>query len=244
MLIGIIGDIHANIDALNATLDVFDRLAVRNIFCAGDVVGYGGAPGECVDILRERRIPTACGNHDSYTAHPEQYNSRNVRPEANKVIEWNRKVLRPDQIAWLAGLPLMLETDDFVVTHASCQPYPPWVYVTTQRSAAMHLLFQPSRLCFNGHCHVPLLATHRPGHSLTLEFFHNIILPRNTNIMIGVGAVGQPRDEDPRACAILYNNEARSATILRVKYDIRAAQKRILDNGLPPSLASRLECGQ
>lgn len=244
MLTGIIGDIHGNIDALSATLDVFDRLAVKNVFCAGDVVGYGGAPGECIDMLRERNIPCACGNHDAYTTHPDRYNSKNVRTEANKVIEWNRKVLRPDHLDWLSKLPLIVETDKFIVTHASCQPFPQWIYVTNQRNAAMHLLFQPHRLCFNAHCHVPLLAMHKPGHSITLEFFHNLILPKNTNIMIGVGAVGQPRDDDPRACSILYNDVADSATILRVKYDIRAAQKRILDNGLPPSLAKRLETGQ
>jgi diadenosine tetraphosphatase ApaH/serine/threonine PP2A family protein phosphatase len=85
---------------------------------------------------------------------------------------------------------------------------------------------------------------HRPGQSLTMKYFHNLILPRNVRIMIGVGAVGQPRDDDPRAAAILYNTTANSATLLRIKYDVDAAQKRILDAGLPSSLASRLALGK
>ena len=244
MLIGVIGDIHGNIDALNATFDYFDRLSVERVYCCGDVVGYGGAPGACIDALRERNIPCACGNHDSYVAFPNQYNPKYVRAEANKVIAWTRTVLTREQFDWLAALPMYVETKNFLVIHASCQPFPPWIYVTGNKSAMMHLLFQQQRLCFNGHCHIPLLATHRPGHKVKVEFFYNTRIPKQGRTMIGVGAVGQPRDEDPRACSILYNDETDDVTMLRVKYDIAAAQRRILDNGLPPVLASRLNSGQ
>ena len=244
MLIGLIGDVHANLDALNATLDYFDRLSVKQVYCCGDVVGYGGAPGECIDTLVERNIPCVCGNHDSYIVHPDQYNPQNVRAEANAAINWTRKVLTKAQIDWLASLPKQLETPDFLVIHASCQPYPPWVYVTERKSATMHLLFQHKRLCFNGHCHIPLIATHRPGRRVSLEYFHNMRLPKQGVTMVGVGAVGQPRDEDPRACSILYDNETDYVTMLRVKYDIAAAQKRIVDHGLPAFLAARLSNGQ
>ena len=243
MLIGILGDIHGNIDALNATLDYFDRLSVKRVFCCGDVVGYGGAPGACIDTLRERNIPCACGNHDSYVAFPKQYNPKYVRAEANKVITWTRSVLTQEQLAWLTSLPMYVETEDFIVMHASCQPFPPWIYVTGNKACMMHLLFQQQRICFNGHSHIPLLATHRPGHKIAMEYLHNTRISKQGRTMVGVGAVGQPRDEDPRACSVLYNDETDDLTILRVKYDIAAAQRRILENGLPPMLATRLSSG-
>lgn len=244
MLIGILGDIHANIEALQAALEVLERLAVKKIYCAGDVVGYGGAPSECIDLIRERKIPCVCGNHDYYTVNPYSYNPDHIRTEADDVIKWNRTVLREDQIAWLDSLPFVIENEFFMLTHSSCQPYPIWQYVTTQRTAALHLLFQPTRLCFNAHSHVPLIATHKPGSSLKLEFLNKTTLPKNGNVMVGVGAVGQPRDEDPRACIILYNTNTDTVSMVRTRYDIAAAQKRIIDNGLPPFLASRLSKGQ
>ena len=119
-----------------------------------------------------------------------------------------------------------------------------WIYVTDERKAAMHLLFQPKRICFNGHCHVPLIAVHRPGRRVELGYLHNTFLPKQGNVMVGIGSVGQPRDEDPRACAILFNTENLSITMLRVRYDVEAAQKRILDNGLPRCLARRISLGK
>ena len=244
MLIGIIGDIHANIEALNATLDALDRLCVTKIYCTGDVVGYGGAPAECIQTVRERNIDCTCGNHDSYVAHPGIYDNRNVRQEATQVIEWTRSVLSEKDIQWLSSLPLFIENDDFMVTHASCQPYPQWKYVTSPRTASIHLLFQQNRLCFNGHSHVPILASHKPGHKVQFDFFHETTIQDDCYTVVGVGAVGQPRDDDPRACAMLYDTEEHTVKMLRVQYDIKKAQQRIFDNNLPPSLATRIALGK
>ena len=244
MLIAILGDIHANIDALTATLDVLDRMSVDQVYCTGDVVGYGAAPGECIDLLRNRGIQSVSGNHDLCSYNAALHDTGNVREEAATVFSWTHDRLRPDQLEWLGGLPRIIQTDKFMVIHSSCQPFPNWTYVTSARRAALHFLFQRTPLCFNGHSHVPVLAMHRPGHQLTMQYFHNLILPRNVFVMIGVGAVGQPRDDDPRAAAIVYNTTANSATLLRVKYDVEAARKRILHAGLPVSLANRLTLGK
>ena len=244
MLIGIIGDIHANIDALNATLDALDRLSVSKIYCTGDVVGYGGAPAECISAIRGRGIDCVCGNHDSYVAHPGIYDNRNVRHEAAQVIEWTRGVLSENDIQWLASLPLLIENDDFMITHASCQPYPQWKYVINARTASIHLLFQQKQLCFNSHSHVPILAAHKPGHRVFFDFFHDTTIPNDRYTVVGVGAVGQPRDDDPRACAMLFDTNERRVTMLRVQYDIKSAQQRIFDNNLPSSLATRIALGK
>lgn len=244
MLLGIIGDIHANIDAFQETLDAMERLNVRKIFCTGDVVGYGAAPSECIRLIRENDIPCCCGNHDSYVAHQDQYRRDTIRDEANQVIDWTRSKLSDDEINWLANLPFFIETDGFLLTHGSCQPYPQWMYVTSPNAASIHLLFQHKSLCFNGHSHIPVMASHRPGRKVSLEFLHNTTIPDGTTTMIGVGAVGQPRDDDSRACAVLYDTDARSVTMLRVKYDIHRAQQRIRDAGLPDILAERLALGR
>ena len=244
MLLGIIGDIHANIDALQKTLDAMERLNVHKIYCTGDVVGYGAAPSECIRLVQEYDIPCCCGNHDSYVSHPGQYNKNFIRPEASQVIDWTRSVLSKEELDWLANLPYFIETDGFLITHASCQPYPQWMYVTNPNAASMHLLFQHKKLCFTGHSHIPVIATHKPGKKIFFDIFHNMVLPKEGNVMVGVGAVGQPRDDDSRACAILYDTDEHSVTMLRVKYDIHSAQQRIWDNHLPDILATRLALGR
>lgn len=244
MLIGIIGDIHGNIDALNATMAYFDQLAISKIYCAGDIVGYGAAPRECIETMISKNIQCVCGNHDFYTAFPDKYDKHTVREEANKVISWNLSVLSKEHKEWLASLPMSIDTGDFTITHASCQPAPIWSYILSTRSSAMNFLFQPRKLCFTAHSHVPVIATHVPGRAVTLHVLNNTILRPERMVMVGVGAVGQPRDGDPRACAVLYDTARRQISVLRIKYDIQAAQQRILNNSLPVFLAERLSRGQ
>ena len=240
MLTAVIADIHGNLQALQAVLSALDKLNVRQILCAGDIVGYGGNPAECIDLIRQRNIPCCCGNHDSYVADESLMPKEKVRPEAQEVILWTRKQLSQEQLSWLGELPLTLQSPEFMVTHASCQPYPKWVYVTSRSAAALHLLFQSRQLCFNGHCHIPIIAAHLPKKKLTLEYLDDRILSKEGNVMVGVGAVGQPRDEDNRACTVLFNTNTRKVTLLRIKYDIAAAQQAIVDKKLPVFLADRL----
>lgn len=243
MLIGILGDIHGNIDALEAMLRQLDSLHVSQLLCTGDIVGYGAAPAACIDRLRERQIACVMGNHDCYTAFPERLTS-GVREEAVEVFSWNRSVLSQEHLDWLGALPRVLQFETFEVRHDSCAPFPPWDYVLNARTAMQHFLYQTRPLCFNGHSHVPLLAAHAPGAPIRLQRLQNMMLPRRMDVMVGVGAVGQPRDGDPRACAIVYNTADGLVRIQRVNYDIGRAQKRILDAGLPHSLAFRLAAGR
>lgn len=242
VLIGVLGDIHGNIDALEAVLQEMSSRHVSQILCTGDIVGYGAAPGACIDLLRERGITCVMGNHDCYTAFPERLRG-GVREEAMEVFSWNRRVLSTDQLAWLRNLPHSLFMETMELRHDSCVPHPQWDYVLNERSLMQHFLFQSRPLCFNGHSHVPLLAVHAPGRQVRLQRLQNMILPRRVEVMVGVGAVGQPRDGDPRACAVVYNTADHLLHVLRVNYEIGRAQKRILDAGLPQSLAFRLAAG-
>lgn len=241
MLTAIIADIHGNVHALKAILEALGKLSVKQVLCAGDIVGYGANPGECIDMLRGQNIPCCCGNHDSYVADFEHMPKDKVRPEAQEVIRWTRGQLSDEHIDWLAALPMTLQAKGFMVTHASCQPYPKWGYVNGRSTGAMHLLFQRQHLCFNGHSHLPMMVSHhRNCKPEWLKLEHERIVPDDAFTMIGVGAVGQPRDGDNRACAILYDTDRKEVRLLRQQYDIAGAQKAIMDCKLPLFLADRL----
>ena len=200
----IVADIHANIDAFRAVLDALSRTDVDQIICAGDVVGYGACPQECIDILRERKIPTVMGNHDEYTTQVGA--DWMIRPQAREVIHWNQEHLSEDSIEWLAALPRRLDGDGFCVVHSACTRVPDWAYVLSERAAVQHFLFQPSPLCFNGHSHVPIHVSHSEGKKPLLRLLNTMVLPRQHRTLIGVGSVGQPRDGDPRATCVLYDS--------------------------------------
>ncbi|MBO4513605.1 MAG: metallophosphoesterase family protein [Victivallales bacterium] len=241
MLTAIIADIHGNIHALKAILEALGKLSVKQILCAGDIVGYGANPGECIDLLRGQNIPCCCGNHDSYVADFKHMPKDKVRPEAQEVVRWTRGQLSQEQIDWLAELPMTLQAKGFMVTHASCQPYPKWGYVNGKSTGAMHLLFQRQHLCFNGHSHLPMMVSHRMNCKPEWKALdHEQIVPDDSFTMIGVGAVGQPRDGDNRACAVLYDTDRKEVRLLRQQYDIAGAQKAIMDCKLPLFLADRL----
>ncbi|MBN2451906.1 MAG: metallophosphoesterase family protein [Lentisphaeria bacterium] len=243
MSIAFLGDIHGNIDALRAVLGALSELGVRRIYCTGDVVGYGASPGECVDAVRGAGIPCVKGNHDDYVSRG-GVTDWQIRPEARKAILWTQRQLSAEQVRWLHGLPHKIEAGGFSVVHASHAYLPHWPYVLNERAAIHNFLFQRCAFAFSGHSHVPLYVAHRHGHRPKLDLLRNVLLPSRQKVLIGVGAVGQPRDSDPRACMVLYDPEVKSIRVHRVVYDVAAAQARIRDAGLPSELADRLAVGQ
>jgi predicted phosphodiesterase len=243
MYIAVLGDIHGNLEALRAVLQALKDLHIQRIFCTGDIVGYGASPRECIDLVREMGIPAVRGNHDDYTAHT-GVREWSIRAEAKEVILWTRTQLAKDQIEWLDALPCVRQEEGFTLVHASHAYAPDWPYILNERTAIHNFLFQPGSLSFCGHLHVPLYIAHRPGLRPVLDILHSVILPRRQRVAIGVGAVGQPRDNDSRACVVLYDTEASTVRVLRVPYDIESAQKRIRRAGLPEDLADRLAFGQ
>lgn len=243
MQIAIFGDVHGNIEALTAVLQTLSNLGVEEMYCTGDIVGYGASPRECLELIRDLGIPSVRGNHDDYTTHSDGREWR-IRPEAREVILWNRSQLALEHIEWLQTLPFVHREPGFTLVHASHAYVPQWPYILNERAAIHNFLFQPGDLCFCGHSHVPVYVAHKPGRRPRLDLLHNALLPRRQTVTIGVGAVGQPRDNDPRACVVLYDAEVRSVRVVRVAYDVEGAQQRIRSAGLPDDLAERLALGQ
>lgn len=238
----IISDIHGNHDALRLVLDIISALGIETVYCAGDVVGYGPDPGECIDLIRGRGIPCVMGNHDEAVATGRPRDR--MRAEGLAVVHWTRSQLRDDQIQWLAGLPECIETEHFQVTHASTAHTPPWMYVADSESAVLHFLFQDIPVVFSGHTHVPLLIRHCSGQPPRVDLLESQLLPENHRFLVGVGAVGQPRDGDPRSSFVIYDTETNFLQLRRIAYDFTRTQARILTAGLPEMLAKRLTIGR
>ncbi|HUP01622.1 MAG TPA: metallophosphoesterase family protein [Gemmatimonadota bacterium] len=255
---GIVADIHGNVQAFEAVLAHLDEAGIDAIYCLGDVVGYGGDPRACVALVRERCAATVRGNHDHAVYDPSL--RREFNDHARRAIERQADILDDEEKAWLAGLPPVLEVGEISLGHGGFEDPEAYTYVTRAHHAAVELRALRTRWGFLGHTHVPaawrlkpeggietLLLTsppvRAPGGGARHAAFTTLPLPGPGRILVNPGAVGQPRDRDPRAaCAIL---DTGSATLehARLPYDIAGAQEAIRRNGLPIFEAGRLAQG-
>lgn len=239
----ILGDIHANIDALNVVLDDARALGVTHFVSVGDVVGYNAAPAECIRVVRdELKCPTVRGNHDHYVSYLDTDLS-DFHPSAAQVVAWTRDQLSPEDITWLHDLPLKRPVMGFTLVHATLDMPDRWGYVFDVQQAAANLNYQSTAICFHGHTHVPIIYSASNGgvvHYEPCDFTVEV----GQRLFINVGSVGQPRDGDPRASYVLYDMASRQIRFRRLAYDVAAAQARIRAAGLPERCAARLEVGR
>ena len=232
MRIAVISDIHGNADALTSVLRCIDALAPDRIVCLGDIVGYGAEPGECLRLIRSNNIASIAGNHDLAVAGTLPYH--NFSSSARTAVEWTHDILSEEDRALLAALPLSIDTPSALFVHASPDDPAEFRYLFYDEDAAdcYDSFVQP--ICFVGHTHRQILFS-RDGTSLPLRHGGKYIM--------NVGSVGQPRDGDPRACFVLFDEGKFSADVVRVEYDIQSAGRKIIAAGLPLRLAERLTVG-
>jgi diadenosine tetraphosphatase ApaH/serine/threonine PP2A family protein phosphatase len=240
----ILSDVHANLEALEAVLEA-DR-SWTHVLMLGDVVGYGADPNAVVE--RMRALPIAAmvrGNHDKVATGLAPTDTFN--PVARHAIAWTTRVLTADNHAWLTALPqgpTMVE-DQVEICHGA--PVDEDFYVFDEMDAQRASAGVTRPLCLFGHTHVACIfqlsggaiKARIPGPEPSVHEFS--VLAR---AMVNCGAVGQPRDGDPRAAYGVLDTGARTVTLARVPYDIQAAQTKILAAGLPTSLATRLALGR
>lgn len=239
----LVADVHGNFAALSAVLA--DAGNVDSIWNLGDTVGYGPFPNDCLDALRSRRaFPFLAGNHD-LAALDERFLA-GFNPTAAAAVRWTARALSDENKAYLATRSPSATLDGVELAHGSpLQPY--WEYILSADSAYANLKQMKSRICFVGHTHVPMLATLAPraktAHIEPLRDQDVVDLARGPAIL-NPGSVGQPRDGDPRASYAIFDTERQEVVLRRVKYDVDATQKAIIDAGLPAQLASRLAVGR
>ena len=241
MRYAIFGDIHGNTEALEAVFLDMEKARADIRICLGDIVGYGAEPASCVRRIRSLGIEVVQGNHDSAAIGetPLEY----FNPFAKKAIEWTAGTLDAGDAAWLKGLPLIREYDDFTIVHSSLSCPREWGYILDYAAARRCLDLLPSRACFIGHSHVPIAFRGENG-ALTIHRSETTTLDPKARYIVNVGSVGQPRDGDARASYGVYDTARRQVEIRRVEYDIRSAQDKIIAAGLPEFLAVRLEAGR
>ncbi len=246
MRVAAIADIHANLPALEAVFAAIDGAGIEQIWCLGDVVGYGVEPDACADLVRERCDVCLAGNHD--LAVLGEINVSSFSEAAAVAVEWTRGNVAERTLEFLRGLEPRGERGGLGLFHASPRD-PIWEYVLSGEQADASLDAQPQRIGLIGHSHIALFFT-RPedgaeGEARGAQASDGALLDLSLGSwLVNPGSVGQPRDGDPRAAWLELDTEAETACFHRVAYDVEHAAALIVAAGLPSRLADRLFTGQ
>jgi diadenosine tetraphosphatase ApaH/serine/threonine PP2A family protein phosphatase len=244
--IAAITDVHANLPALEAVLKAIDEVGVEEIWCLGDVLGYGAEPDACAALIRERCAISLVGNHD--LAVLGALDIASFSEAAAVAVEWTRAEVSEDTLAFLRELEPEGEREDIGLFHASPRD-PVWEYVLSSEQADLGMDASGRRLGLIGHSHVALFFN-RPEQGSREETRGAqasdgaLLALDGGEWLINPGSVGQPRDGDPRASWLALDTEAETALFHRVPYEIERAARSISAAGLPDRLADRLYTGQ
>ena len=242
MRVAVVSDIHSNLHALEAVLAAIDADAPDELWCLGDLVGYGPSPNECCAIVEERADVCLAGNHDLAiigTIDLDEFHG-----DAALAARQNRETLTPDSRAFLDGLEPQGDAHGVPLYHGSARD-PVWEYVLSDEAALATFALARSPLVLVGHSHVALQIT-ASAHDVDggLAPAGTIVELGDARTLLNPGSVGQPRDGDPRAAYLLLDLTARRAEFRRVDYDVARTQKEMAEAGLPGFLAARLALGQ
>jgi len=243
MKVAIISDIHGNRHAFEAVLDSIADASVAEVWCLGDLVGYGADPDACVDLARENTDVCLAGNHD--LAVLGKIPLDDFSPGAALAVQWTQDVLAPENREFLATLRPSGARADVGLYHGSPRDEV-WEYVLSVLLAELCLDRARHRLNLLGHAHVALSFERHEGRPATGETRRadSELDLGDGEWLLNPGSVGQPRDGDPRAAWLLLDLDSQTARYRRCAYDIPAAASAIRAARLPDSLAERLEYGQ
>jgi diadenosine tetraphosphatase ApaH/serine/threonine PP2A family protein phosphatase len=242
MRVAVVSDIHGNLHALEAVLSAVDAFEPDELWCLGDLVGYGPRPNECCRAVRERASVCLAGNHDLGVLGTIDLGE--FSGEAGAAAQWTRTILDEEARTFLAGLRPSAEARGLELYHAS--PIDPvWEYVLTEEAARAAFDATRAPAVLVGHSHVALALTPENGEiagglapdGASADFGER-------RFVLNPGSVGQPRDGDPRAAFLMLDLDARRAEFHRVEYPIAYTQREIAAAGLPAILGQRLAVGQ
>jgi len=243
MKVAVISDIHGNRQAFEAVLNAVAESEATELWCLGDLVGYGADPDACVELIRDHAAVCLAGNHD--LAVTGEIPMHEFSRGASLAAQWTREVMSEDNLDFLSSLRPQGEEGMVGLYHASPRD-PVWEYVLSALLAELCLDRQSQRVCLIGHSHVALSFVREEGLLATGE-------PRRAGTELDIsggewllnpGSVGQPRDGDRRASWLMLDLEGLSASFMRTEYDVAGAAAAIRAARLPDSLAERLEYGQ
>jgi diadenosine tetraphosphatase ApaH/serine/threonine PP2A family protein phosphatase len=241
VLVAVVSDIHSNLAAFQAVLA--DSSAVDEVWCLGDIVGYGPDPNECLALLLRHKQISIAGNHD--WAAIGKVDASNFNPDAQTAARWTSQQLTGTNKEIIRRLPQEVAMGEFTLAHGSPRE-PIWEYIVSPSQAAANLTYFGTPFCFVGHTHRPAVfwgpSEEGPGGANEPAADEEISLGER-RLIINPGSVGQPRDGDPRASYALLDLERRTVRFRRVEYDIAATQEKMRQAGLPYMLWARLAVG-
>ncbi len=238
----IISDLHGNWEALSAVLS-HAAGQYDSVLCCGDIVGYGADPNAIADWVRAHAAACIRGNHDracASLAGIEWFN-----PLAQAATRWTHQALTDENRTWLCELPPGPHVvEDFQIVHGSPLHEDEYLLGIAEANEAFAYAAMP--LTFFGHTHVQCGFEHnrlRTRRWSNGELHRSVQIEDTSAYLVNPGSVGQPRDGNPLAGYALFDRGSRTLTLCRAEYDVGAAQRKIVDAGLPPALAQRLSYG-
>ncbi len=241
MRVAVVSDIHSNLHALEAVLAAIDGEAPDELWCLGDLVGYGPRPNECCALIAERAEVCLAGNHD--LAVRGTIDLAEFHGDAAVAARWTRELLDPAAQELLDRLVPEGSAHGVALYHGSGRD-PIWEYVLSDEAALATLEHAPSPLVLVGHSHVALrIVQSGDGLDGGVAAAGTEIATSGVRALLNPGSVGQPRDGDPRAAYLLLDLDAGRASFRRVEYDVERTQREMREAGLPELLAARLELG-
>jgi predicted phosphodiesterase len=215
---------------------------VDEIWCLGDIVGYGPEPRECLDILRKTANICVAGNHD--WAAIGKINTAEFNPDAAAANQWTSQQLSDEDIEYISNLPLIAQKGDFTLAHGSPRE-PIREYLLSSGAARENLAYFETRSCLVGHSHQPVVFDCNDTENISAKYLlpDSLVTTGEGRFIINPGSVGQPRDGNPDAAYAIFDSEQQSIRLCRIPYDISATQKKMQAHGLPVRLAARLSYG-
>ncbi len=244
MRYAIISDIHSNLPALQRVLAELVEADIDRYLCLGDIVGYGAQPNECGQAVQELDVICIRGNHEQGVLQPDFEQWFNAAARA--CLVWTRAQLTAENRAFLEALEETAQVDNITICHGAIPD--PNFYITSPQEALPSLQVMAGTVGFFGHTHSTEYFVQREAGELPEHWPSaaggTCSVEVGCKYLINPGAVGQPRDGNPQAAYAIYDEESGQIELRRVDYDIAAAQQKMIDAGLPPSMSLRLSQGR
>ncbi len=240
----VFSDIHSNLEAFNRLLAITKNKTVDKYIFLGDLVGYGPDPSEIINLFRGLgSVSLIRGNHDKVVADLES--SSLFNPVAAYSAEWSKTQISEDNLQYLKDIKKGPDVVDHFITICHGSTFDEDYYVFSMFDALESFKFIETSIGFFGHTHFPIiyLLRNEKIDVVPLNSKTRIKLDRNTKYLINPGSIGQPRDKNPNSSYIIFDSTRRDISFFRFSYNFKKTQKKIINAGLPDTLASRLESG-
>ncbi|MGY8823888.1 MAG: metallophosphoesterase family protein [Candidatus Latescibacterota bacterium] len=225
MRLGLLSDIHANLEALEATLEEGAQIGIEAWVCLGDTVGYGADPSACLEKVKNNCAVVLLGNHDAAAIGLIDFSFFN--PTARRAAEWTAEQLSATERHYLASLPMVHISDAAHFVHAEPSRPQAWGYITNIWDASEALAATTADHCFVGHSHTAFICGLSDGiPRLCTSQIGRVTQREGRRYLTNVGSVGQPRDGDWRACFAVWDQEQGALELVRCSYDLERTQKK------------------